>query len=272
MSQTILPADLGRIFADPAAYADPVAWHEAARQLRQEAPIARVSLPEYQDFWAITRHADIMEIERNPAVFTNAPIPTILPRAAYETQRANTEPPAVNTLIQMDGEEHKAHRGIVNDWFKPASIKRMSDRIDALAKEWVDRMAAMGGQCDFANDIAMHYPLQVILSILGLPEDDHQKDAEADAGALRGRGPRHRPGERGRHRARRHARLRQLLHRPRLRPAGPSHRGLGLGHRQRRARRGAPARHGCHGLLPHHRHGGARHHVQLDRRRPARPA
>ena len=83
MSQTILPADLGRIFADPAAYADPVAWHEAARQLRQEAPISRVSLPEYQDFWAITRHADIMEIERNSAVFTNAPIPTILPRAAY---------------------------------------------------------------------------------------------------------------------------------------------------------------------------------------------
>ena len=175
MSQTILPADLGRIFADPAAYADPVAWHQAARQLRQEAPISRVSLPEYQDFWAITRHADIMEIERNSAVFTNAPIPTILPRAAYEAQRANTAPPAVNTLIQMDGDEHKAHRGIVNDWFKPASIKRMSDRIDALAKEWVDRMAAMGGQCDFANDIAMHYPLQVILSILGLPEDDHKK-------------------------------------------------------------------------------------------------
>jgi cytochrome P450 len=175
MSHTIAAENLGRIFADPAAYADPVAWHEAARRLRREAPISRVSLPEYQDFWAITRHADIMEIERNPAVFTNAPIPTILPRAAYEAQRANTAPPAVNTLIQMDGDEHKAHRGIVNDWFKPASIKRMSDRIDTLAKEWVDRMAAMGGRCDFANDIAMHYPLQVILSILGLPEDDHKK-------------------------------------------------------------------------------------------------
>ncbi len=175
MSQTIAAESLGRIFADPAAYADPVAWHEAAQRLRREAPISRVSLPEYQDFWAITRHADIMEIERNSAVFTNAPIPTILPRAAYEAQRANTAPPAVNTLIQMDGDEHKAHRGIVNDWFKPASIKRMSDRIDTLAKEWVDRMEAMGGRCDFANDIAMHYPLQVILSILGLPEDDHKK-------------------------------------------------------------------------------------------------
>jgi cytochrome P450 len=173
VSQTTIPENLGRIFADPAAYADPVAWHEAARRLRREAPIAKVSLPEYQDFWAITRHADIMEIERNSAVFTNAPIPTIMTRAAYDARPDG--PPPVNTLIQMDGDEHKAHRGIVNDWFKPASIKRMSDRIDTLATQWVDRMAAMDGRCDFANDIAMHYPLQVILSILGLPEEDHQK-------------------------------------------------------------------------------------------------
>jgi cytochrome P450 len=157
MSQTIVPENLGRIFADPAAYADPVAWHDAARRLRRDAPIARVSLPEYQDFWA-----------------TNAPLPTLLSRADFDA-RVVGEPPAVNTLIQMDGDEHKAHRGIVNDWFKPGSIKKMSDRIDALAKEWVDRMAAMGGRCDFANDVAMHYPLQVILSILGLPEEDHQK-------------------------------------------------------------------------------------------------
>jgi cytochrome P450 len=174
MSQTTVSPDLGRIFADPAAYADPVAWHETARRLRNESPITRVSLPDYQDFWAITRHADIMEIERNSTVFTNAPVPTLMSRADFEA-RVPGQASAVNTLIQMDGDEHRAHRGIVNDWFKPGSIKRMSDRIDALAKEWVDRMAAMDGQCDFANDIAMHYPLQVILSLLGLPEEDHQK-------------------------------------------------------------------------------------------------
>jgi cytochrome P450 len=174
MSHTLIPQNLGRIFADPAAYADPVAWHENARRLRREAPIARVSLPEYQDFWAVTRHADIMEIERNPDVFTNAPVPTLMSRADYDA-RITDEPPPVKTLVQMDGDEHKAHRGIVNDWFKPASVKRMSDRVDALAKEFVDRMAAMGGRCDFAKDVAMHYPLQVILSILGLPEEDHRK-------------------------------------------------------------------------------------------------
>ena len=173
MTSTTSPQDLGRIFADPAAYADPVAWHDAARRMRHEAPITRVSLPEYQDFWAITRHADIMEIERNADVFTNAPVPVLMPRA--DGDAASDEPPPVKTLIQMDGDEHKAHRGIVNEWFKPANVKRMSDQVDELARQSVDRMAAMGGACDFANDVAMHYPLQVILSILGLPEEDHQK-------------------------------------------------------------------------------------------------
>ncbi len=174
MADTLTANELGRIFADPAAYSDPVTWHETARRLREQMPIAKVELPEYQDFWAITRNADIKEIERASDVFSNAPAPTLVTRAMYEARDPN-EVPAMNTLVQMDGEEHKAHRNIVNDWFKPANVRRMNERVSQLAKEFVDRMAGMGGECDFANDIAMHYPLQVILSILGLPEEDHQK-------------------------------------------------------------------------------------------------
>ncbi len=173
MSQTVVPSELGRIFADPSFYADPVSWHQSAAHLRRESPIAKVTLPGYEDFWAVTRHADIMEIERNPEIFTNAPYPTIGPIASRPSEAEGGSP--VNTLIQMDGQEHKDHRNIVNEWFKPASIKRMNDRVGELATQFVDRMAAMGGECDFATDIAMHYPLQVILSILGLPEEDHLK-------------------------------------------------------------------------------------------------
>src|SRR5207302_10215919 len=71
--------------------------------------------------------------------------------------------------------EHKAHRGIVNDWFKPGNVRLLQARIDELATHYVDRMAAMGGRCDFVNDVALHFPLQVILSILGLPEDDYAR-------------------------------------------------------------------------------------------------
>jgi cytochrome P450 len=175
MSTPTIEANLGRIFAEPSAYADPVAWHATAERLRREQPISYVDIPEYMPFWAITKHADVMEIERNPEIFSNAPTPALATRKDVEAQAAAGGGSAMNTLVQMDGEEHTAHRNIVNNWFKPGNVKTMQERVDQLAREYVDRMAAMGGACDFNNDIAVHYPLQVILSILGLPETDYTK-------------------------------------------------------------------------------------------------
>jgi len=163
--------DLGSIFSDAGAYADPDRWHASAKRIRDESPILKVSQPGYPEFWAITKHADVMEIERNAEIFTNSPVPVLGPAANIESMMA--EEPPVKTLIQMDGDQHKAHRGIVNDWFKPGNVKQMQERVDELAKHYVDQMAAMDGRCDFVNDVALHFPLQVILSILGMPEDDY---------------------------------------------------------------------------------------------------
>ncbi|HLK44114.1 MAG TPA: cytochrome P450, partial [Thermoleophilia bacterium] len=170
MSAAATEAIPGRIFAEPSAYADPEAWHATAAMLRREHPISKVALPDYPEFWAVTKHADVMEIERNPVIFTNEPIPALALRRDADGGQA-----PLKSLVQMDGDEHKAHRDLVSDWFKPGSVKRLSDRVDELAHRYVDQMAAMGGECDFARDIAMHYPLQVILSILGLPEGDYGK-------------------------------------------------------------------------------------------------
>ena len=169
---TAVPVDsLGSIFADPVAHADPGRWHAAARRIREESPILKVTLDGFPEFYAITKHADVLEIERNPDIFTNAPLPVLTPRASAEAAGS----PPVKTLIQMDGDEHKAHRNVVNDWFKPGNVKKLQARVDELARESVDRMAELGGRCDFVNDIALHFPLQVILSILGLPEDDYAR-------------------------------------------------------------------------------------------------
>ena len=163
--------DLGSIFADAGAFTDPDGWHAAAQRIRSEAPILQVTEPGIPDFWAITKHADVMEIERNADVFTNSPVTVVgQPPPVDEAD----EPP-VKTLIQMDGDEHKANRGIVNDWFKPGNVKQMQARVDELAAHYVDRMAELGGACDFVNDVALHFPLQVILSLLGLPEEDYAR-------------------------------------------------------------------------------------------------
>ena len=160
---------LGSIFCDPLAYADPAGWHAAASRIRQESPILKVSNPDFPEFWAVTKHADVMEIERHPEIFTNAPIPVLAPKSM--NMDAATRP--MKTLIHMDGEEHKTHRGIVNDWFKPGSVKKLQSRVDELAQQSIDQMSERGGSCDFSNDVALHFPLRVILSILGLPESDY---------------------------------------------------------------------------------------------------
>jgi cytochrome P450 len=160
---------LGAIFADAEAYADPDTWHAKAARIRRERPILRVEADGFPPFWAITKHADVLEIERNPEIFANSPLPVLAPASNVEAAGA----PPVKTLIQMDGDEHKNNRNVVNDWFKPGNVKKLQARVDDLARQSVDHMAEMGGHCDFVNDVALQFPLHVILSILGLPESDY---------------------------------------------------------------------------------------------------
>ena len=163
-------ARAGRIFAEPAAYADPDAWHATAAWLRREHPILKVQVPDYPEFWAITRYDDVMEIERHPEIFTQEPGPVLVP-----TSQNSAAGGQMKSLVQMDGDEHRDHRALISDWFKPGSVKALSERVDELARRYVDQMAELGTECDFARDIAMQYPLQVILSILGLPESDYPR-------------------------------------------------------------------------------------------------
>ena len=56
--------DAARMLADPAAYTDEAALHAALTHLRAEAPVSLVDVPRYGPFYAITRNADIIAIER----------------------------------------------------------------------------------------------------------------------------------------------------------------------------------------------------------------
>jgi cytochrome P450 len=162
----------GRIFIEPAQYTDLDRWHAVATEMRAEGPLHRVELDDYDPFWAVLGLPEIMEIEKNSDVFTNAPDPVAMSKRPSESDRQASP---VNTLIQMDGDEHRAHRQLVNDWFKPGEIKKLSDQVALQAKRSIDEMAAKGGSCDFATDVAMNYPLRVILDILGLPEEEFPK-------------------------------------------------------------------------------------------------
>jgi cytochrome P450 len=114
-----------------------------------------------------------MEIERNNELFLNAPRP-LLGTAVMDAQMKQREADgmALRTLIHMDDPQHKVVRAIGADWFRPHAMRALEERVQELARVYVDRMAEFGGECDFATQVSVHYPLYVILSLLGLPESD----------------------------------------------------------------------------------------------------
>jgi cytochrome P450 len=160
--------EAANVFADPMAYADEAGLHAVMTHLRAHAPVSWVDVPNYRPFWAITKHADVMEIERANTLFTNWPRPVLVTAEADEIQAGM----GVRTLIHMDDLQHRVVRAIGADWFRPKAMRAMKLRIDELAKIYVDKMLALGNECDFVQEVAVNYPLYVILSLLGLPESD----------------------------------------------------------------------------------------------------
>ncbi|MBX5487608.1 MAG: cytochrome P450 [Mycolicibacterium hassiacum] len=160
--------EAAKVFATPTAYTDERKLHEALTHLRANAPVSWVDVPGYRPFWAITKHADVMDIERDNTLFTNWPRPVLTTAEGDEQQQAL----GVRTLIHMDDPQHRDVRKIGADWFRPKAMRDLQIRVDELARIHVDKMAELGPECDFAQQVAVNFPLYVIMSLLGIPEAD----------------------------------------------------------------------------------------------------
>lgn len=165
--------DAGQVFVTPSAYADEKYFYEACAVLRKSSPVHYVENDQFNSFYAITRHNDVMSIEARNTIFINEPRPVLGDKAS--DQRAAEQGNLLRTLIHVDDPEHRALRGITSDWFLPKSLQRLESRLSALSLASVNKMAEMGNTCDFARDIAVPLPLNVILAILGLPESDYSR-------------------------------------------------------------------------------------------------
>ncbi len=173
-----IPEEVVRGVIDPAAYADGASAHEAFRWLRANNPLGKAEVEGVDPFWVVTKHADILEISRQNDLFlSGARATTFTNQAADARVREMTggSPHLVRTLVQMDAPDHPKYRLLTQSWFLPQNIRHLEDRIRAIAREHVDRMATLGGSCDFARDIAITYPLRVIMEVLGVPSDDEPR-------------------------------------------------------------------------------------------------
>jgi len=153
---------------DPDYYAAHGYPHELWTRLRREAPVYRVEQNPEMPFWAITRHADIAVIGKQPEKFLNGPTLTI------RTEPQPDEAAFPKTLIQMDPPKHGLYRKIVSKRFTPGALKRWHADIHRIGKEIVDELLANGdqGEVDFVEKVAAPLPIAVIAWLLGLPRSD----------------------------------------------------------------------------------------------------
>ncbi len=165
--------EAGNMITVPASWGTFDEFHAKLALLRKHDPVHLVNAPDHYPFWLLTKNADIFEIEAKSNIFLNEPRPILANAEADDHTRNNGN--MLRTLIHMDDPDHAEYRKVAADWFLPKNLARLDARMSELAKQSVDKMVDLGGKCDFSRDIALQYPLQVILAILGLPETDYQR-------------------------------------------------------------------------------------------------
>ena len=173
-----IPQDVAQTIVDPFAYADGKRVDDAFAWLRKEAPLAQAQPEGFDPFWVVTRHADILEVERQNELFHNGDRSTVV--TTIEADRKVREmmggsPHLVRSLVQMDNPDHMAYRRLTQGSFVPQNLRKLEERIREIAVGFLDRMAAQGDRCDFARDVAFLYPLHVIMEVLGVPEADEPR-------------------------------------------------------------------------------------------------
>ncbi len=163
--------------ADPKTYGDQGRQHELFTQLRAEDPVHWTEPQGYRPFWLVTKHADIIEVEKQQDLFINAPRSKLFSIEFEQEikQLMQGRPHLVKGLPQMDGLEHKTYRQLTQAWFQPKQVRQLEERIATLAKRSVGDLLARGPELDFYNDVASWFPLRVIMLILGLPASDEER-------------------------------------------------------------------------------------------------
>ena len=142
--------------------------HEEWALLRREAPIHYYQRPDVDSFWALTRHADIINVSRQPGLFRSIQqlFVTVIQPGSPQPDEA-----ILRQLLNMNPPEHTGYRGVVNKRFTPRSVQQLTSGIERITTEVLDELAGRD-ECDFVTEVSAKLPLAVIAEMFGIPRAD----------------------------------------------------------------------------------------------------
>ena len=138
---------------DPGFYQDDP--HPAFTWMRANEPVYR---DEANALWAVTRHADVLEVERNSATFVSS--------RGYRSWA----PPQERNIIALDDPEHAAQRRLVSNRFTPKAVRLHEDWLRSTIDDLLAPIEA-SGRLDVVDGLAAQLPCRLTARLLGFPED-----------------------------------------------------------------------------------------------------
>ena len=148
-------------FAPPPAY----------QELREEAPISKVNLPDNTWAWVVTRHEDVRTVLKDQRFSCDRNDPSFPPLVTGEV--AARRPDDERVLIAMDAPEHGPARKAVLGEFTVRRTEELRPRVQKIVDDQIDAMLAGPRPSDLVTKLSLPVPSLVICELLGVPYDDH---------------------------------------------------------------------------------------------------
>lgn len=142
--------------------------HKEWALLRREAPVFRYERPDVVPFWAVTRHADIITVSRDPGLFRSTKYLFV---TVDQEGAPDDDAVILRQLLNMNPPEHGAYRKVVNARFTPRAVQKLAAQVEEVTAEVLDSLAGRE-ECDFVTEVSAKLPLAVIAEMFGIPRSD----------------------------------------------------------------------------------------------------
>ncbi|MBX3284057.1 MAG: cytochrome P450 [Actinobacteria bacterium] len=156
---------------------DPAFWRRPLQErmddfttMRAESPFTRSEIPnlltgEMDEFFAVTRHAELTEISRRPLDFCSGQGSTNISDMPAEALEF------FGSFIAMDDPRHARQRGIVARSFTPRRLQGVLDSVETICTEVIDGFCEQG-EVDLVEAFSQPFPLLVICDMMGIPRSE----------------------------------------------------------------------------------------------------
>jgi cytochrome P450 PksS len=157
--------------ASPQHKADPFPFYA---RLRAEAPVFRVTLPDRQTAWLVTRYDDVVAVLKDERFAKDRNNALTREQLAGQPWMPRFFRPLTRNMLDLDASDHTRLRGLVHKAFTPRLVEQMRDRVAALTGSLLDT-ALKRGRMDLIRDYAMPVPTTIIAEMLGVPVADRHR-------------------------------------------------------------------------------------------------